>query len=81
VLVPSSLHPLSGYVSRTPLYDMFGGAQTNSSALAAAFTAAGERTSVPVFDAARVTPTDGMEGVHLTAEDHGRLGICTLRRI
>ncbi|MBR0838872.1 hypothetical protein JQ607_01565 [Bradyrhizobium liaoningense] len=66
VVVP----PVIGDTTRPPMSILFGGAQSKSGLLSAAFIKAGQRRNVPVFDASIVTKTDGEDGIHLTPENH-----------
>lgn len=72
VVVPPPL----GDTSRTPFKGTFGPqAIEKSHRLAAAYREAGAELGVPVFDAgAVVAHADGVDGLHLSAQAHRRLG-------
>lgn len=50
------------------------GSHEKSLVLGAALRDAGVAANLPFFDAGRVIATDGIDGVHLTAEAHHRVG-------
>lgn len=66
--------PEIGETPRPPMSILFGGAQSKSTLLSAAFVKAGQIRNVPVFDASAITKTDGEDGIHLTPHDHHALG-------
>lgn len=67
--------PPLGDVSATPMGAFFAGMQAKSRALAPAVRQLAQDSPVAVFDAADATgPIAGVDGVHLTAEQHQRLG-------
>ena len=73
--------PPVGDVSRTPIAQFMAGAPEKSRGLAAAFTAAASQAEVPLFDAGKATTTDGIDGIHFTAEDNRRLGAALAARV
>ena len=60
--------------SATPLAGLFQAGVAPSEKLGAAFAAEAKRTGIPYFDAGAVTSTDGVDGIHLTANNHEALG-------
>jgi lysophospholipase L1-like esterase len=58
-----------------PLAPKFAGAPSKCAGLAAAYAEVATELGCPFFDAASVTSTSPLDGVHLDAEQHGRLGL------
>lgn len=59
----------------TPLSGLFQAGVEPSRLLGDAFAAKSRETGIPFFDAGSVTATDGVDGVHLSAENHKTLGL------
>ncbi len=72
IVVPVPL----GDTGRTPFKELFGpGAIEKSRQLAAAYRREAAKLGLPVFDAASVVPVaDGIDGIHLSAAAHRRIG-------
>ncbi len=66
--------PALGDTSRTPLGSLFAAGEKPSTMLGPAICDAAEEMAVPCFDAGTATSTDGVDGVHLTLENHQELG-------
>lgn len=66
--------PALGDTSRTGLGGLFQAGEEPSRRLGATFAAEAERTGVAFFDASTVIATDGVDGIHLTAQSHETLG-------
>jgi lysophospholipase L1-like esterase len=66
--------PAIGDTSRTPIAGVTEDGATRSDAIADAIVAAGVTAGFPVFDARAVVTVHGVDGVHLTAQDHAALG-------
>ena len=60
--------------TKTPLSGLFQTGVAPSRHLGAAFAKEAKRTGIPFFDAGKVTATDGVDGIHLTADNHKSLG-------
>jgi lysophospholipase L1-like esterase len=60
--------------SKTPIDGVMAGAQQKSRALSEAVRGALAGTGTPVFDASVAVRIHGVDGVHLTVEDHQALG-------
>jgi len=73
--------PPVGDVSHTPIAQFMAGALDKSRGLAAAYASAASTAAVPLFDAGTVTATDGIDGIHFTAEDNLRLGTALAPRV
>jgi lysophospholipase L1-like esterase len=58
-----------------PLAPKFAGAPAKCAGLADAYAEVATELGCPFFDAASVTSTSPIDGVHLDAEQHGRLGL------
>jgi len=58
-----------------PLAPKFSGAPSRCAGLADAYAEVATELGCPFFDAASVTSTSPIDGVHLDAEQHGRLGL------
>lgn len=67
--------PPFGTFNLEPFAQFYAGGDAKSAQFADAFAAAGTAASVEVFDAgSAMGATDGIDGVHFTAEDHKQLG-------
>jgi lysophospholipase L1-like esterase len=66
--------PPMGDTSTTPLGRLFSAGEQPSRAFGAAFATEAARTGIPFVDAGALVRTDGVDGIHLTAEAHARLG-------
>jgi lysophospholipase L1-like esterase len=66
--------PAIGDTSRTPIAGVMEDGPAHSNAIADAIVVAGAAGGFPVFDARTVVTVRGVDGVHLTAEDHAALG-------
>ncbi|MES0884414.1 GDSL-type esterase/lipase family protein [Roseibium sp. SCP14] len=60
--------------SATPLSGLFKAGEEPSRQLGGLFAAEAERTSVPFFDASQIVTSVGVDGIHMTAENHKALG-------
>ena len=65
--------PMSN-TTKTPLSGLFQTGVAPSHDLGAAFAEEAKRTGTPFFDAGQATGTDGIDGIHLTADNHKSLG-------
>jgi lysophospholipase L1-like esterase len=77
VVVPPPL----GDVSKTPIRDLLVGATEKSRRLSAAYAAAAAKVGIAYFDAGAVTATDGVDGVHFSADANRRLGIALASKV
>lgn len=66
--------PALGDTSKTPLKGLFQAGEAPSKQLGSAFAKEASKTGIAFFDAGSVTATDGVDGVHLTAQNHQALG-------
>jgi lysophospholipase L1-like esterase len=67
--------PPVGDVSQTPIKQFFANAQLKSQQLPAAINTEAQKNNYAVFDAGAVTEISGVDGIHLTAGDHLKLGL------
>jgi lysophospholipase L1-like esterase len=61
--------------------EMWVGAPEKSLMLGSEFKSAAISANIPVFDTSEVITTDGVDGVHLTAEAHRRLGLTVAQKV
>lgn len=66
--------PPMGDTSKTSLSGLFQAGEEPSKQLGEAFASEAKKTGIAFFDAGTVTSTDGIDGIHLTAENHKALG-------
>ena len=59
---------------RGPIGPKFSGGESRSAGLAEAYREVAFTLGCPYFDAGSVTPASSVDGVHLDADQHGRLG-------
>ncbi|WP_461534911.1 GDSL-type esterase/lipase family protein [Spongorhabdus nitratireducens] len=64
-----------GDTSRTPLSGLFQAGEQPSRMLPAAFAREATRHDIPFFNAAAVTATDGIDGIHFNKDNHKVLGM------
>jgi lysophospholipase L1-like esterase len=70
VVVP----PAIGAIDKTPIKQFFANASDKSKRLSAAVQAEANGNGYAMFDAERATRLGGVDGIHMTAADHRRLG-------
>ncbi|MEL6258502.1 MAG: GDSL-type esterase/lipase family protein [Pseudomonadota bacterium] len=73
--------PPYGDTSATPLTGLFAAGEAPSAQLGAAFEAEAERRGAAYVDAGGFIETDGVDGVHFTAETHRTLGLSLVKPV